>query len=382
MDDAVRMVASLVNQGDVEQAVALSEQILNSAPDHPEALYVAAGVFWRHGDRGRAIDLQRRLIVCVPAEPRHHTRLIQFLQETGDLDGALKAGGAAVKVCPPDPLLLNAHGLLEFNAGRTADSLATFDRAIRNFPNNATGHRNRSLPLLADGRMEEAVASFSKGLTPWTKAVEDEDDPPAENLSETYDSLANSYDANPMQQTWGKKTAGIVHDIAGGDRIESLLDVCCGTGAVGNNLTAEVSRLVGIDLSPGMLTQAQASGKYHDLIEADMIPGMEALNEQFHVLTCSCALYHHPELSNFFRHSARLLIAEGHLVFSVDPAGDDVRIGAVTPGEFAHSRAYLRELAAAFDFDEVSISIGVHRAYPGFWCVFRRRRYPDVNKHD
>jgi hypothetical protein len=53
-------------------------------------------------------------------------------------------------------------------------------------------------------------------------------------------------------------------------------------------------------------------------------------------------------------------------------------IGVTTPGEYAHSRRYLRRLAAETGFAEVAIKIMEHRVYPGFWCALRRLARPST----
>ncbi len=41
-------------------------------------------------------------------------------------------------------------------------------------------------------------------------------------------------------------------------------------------------------------------------------------------------------------------------------------------GEFAHSRRYVRRLAAESGLEEAAIEILEHRFYPGFYCAFRK----------
>jgi predicted TPR repeat methyltransferase len=78
------------------------------------------------------------------------------------------------------------------------------------------------------------------------------------------------------------------------------------------------------------------------------------------------------DLAPYFRQAARLLEPGGNLFFSVDPAPDDMEIGESGPGEYAHSRSYLRRCAAETGFSEVAIAVMGHRATPGFWCAFRK----------
>ncbi len=99
---------------------------------------------------------------------------------------------------------------------------------------------------------------------------------------------------------------------------------------------------------------------------------MAKRTDRFDAVVSSCVLYHIADLAPFFRETARLLAPGGHLFFSVDPAPDSMEIGVSGLGEYAHSRAYVRRLAAEMGFVGVIIKIMEHRTYPGFWCAFRR----------
>ncbi len=46
-------------------------------------------------------------------------------------------------------------------------------------------------------------------------------------------------------------------------------------------------------------------------------------------------------------------------------------------GEYAHSRRYVRRLAAESGLEEVAIKIFEHRFYPGFYCAFRKPDGPE-----
>ena len=50
-----------------------------------------------------------------------------------------------------------------------------------------------------------------------------------------------------------------------------------------------------------------------------------------------------------------------------------MEIGVSGEGEYAHSRAYVRRLAAATGFAEIAVRIMAHRGNPGFWWAFRRQ---------
>jgi len=61
---------------------------------------------------------------------------------------------------------------------------------------------------------------------------------------------------------------------------KTLVDIGCGTGLCGQRLSDAYQLITGIDVSAGMLAQAQKKNCYHQLIHADAIQGLETLDEE------------------------------------------------------------------------------------------------------
>ena len=93
---------------------------------------------------------------------------------------------------------------------------------------------------------------------------------------------------------------------------------------------------------------------------------------RFDLVTCCDALYFFPDLSGFFAAAASRVAPGGVLAFTLDPCSDQFDMSMTGEGEFAHSRRYVRRLAAESGLDEVAIEILEHRFYPGFYCAFRK----------
>ena len=121
-----------------------------------------------------------------------------------------------------------------------------------------------------------------------------------------------------------------------------------------------------------MLEKARARGVYDQLITADILQAVPSMDRSFSMVTCSVALYHWANLKPFFDKVTSVLLPDGYLIFSVDPANDELDVGQSAPGEYAHSRAYIRRVTADAGLREISITIDAHRTYSGIWCVFQR----------
>lgn len=194
----------------------------------------------------------------------------------------------------------------------------------------------------------------------------------SDDLKEAYTGLAGGYDGLDLHQRIPKELVDFVTRHVQCATDLRVIDGACGTGLVGVLLRPMSRRLIGIDLSQEMLDHAKRKGVYDGLVSGDLIEGMAGLEPSFDLITSCAALYHFGDLSGVFEQSSRLLGPGGLLAFSVDPCGDDWEILQTSPSEYAHSRRYLRRLAEDSGLAEVAIEILPHRAYPGFFCAFRK----------
>src|SRR5262245_2675262 len=71
-----------------------------------------------------------------------------------------------------------------------------------------------------------------------------------------YDHLAPKFDTTPFR-TPDKLLDLVAAHLERGPRIEALLDLCCGTGAVLKRFEPLYDRALGVDFSPGMLEVAR-----------------------------------------------------------------------------------------------------------------------------
>ncbi len=89
-----------------------------------------------------------------------------------------------------------------------------------------------------------------------------------DELRQNYDRWADAYDAN-VGDLWGAVPMAAAYMLAGhlGDKESAILDVGAGTGLVGAALAPlGFHEIVGIDLSPAMLSKAEEKGVYRALV--------------------------------------------------------------------------------------------------------------------
>ena len=106
-----------------------------------------------------------------------------------------------------------------------------------------------------------------------------------------------------------------------------VVDAACGTGRTSRELLRRGHRVLGFDLSPGMLERARANVPEAELAQASYTSLPVEDDSADHVV-CTLALSHLEDLGRFFAEAARVLKPGGHLVIS------DTR------GHFIGSRLY------------------------------------------
>jgi len=131
------------------------------------------------------------------------------------------------------------------------------------------------------------------------------------------------------------------------------IDLGCGTGLAATAFAKEVDHFTGIDLSPGMIEKAKATGLYAELEINDMLEGLRARPDASADLVLAAdAMVYLPDLTPVLMEVARVLVTGGVLAFTVEThAGEGVVIGEGL--RYAHSAACVR---ASLDAAKLTLS--------------------------
>ena len=150
--------------GRLPQAEAIYRQVLQAAPDHPDALHLLGALAHQAGRNDLALEFTRRAAVVDPASPYHLNQLGFLLQAAGRLDEAVASYRRALALDPSSP---DAHFHLALalgTQGRHEDAIASYREAIALKPDYSEAHNNLGLELQALGRLEQALACYRSAL--------------------------------------------------------------------------------------------------------------------------------------------------------------------------------------------------------------------------
>lgn len=134
-------------------------------------------------------------------------------------------------------------------------------------------------------------------------------------------------------------------------------------------LRRRAQRLVGVDLSAGMLARARARKAYDELIEDELASWLAGRSQEFDLIVSADTLCYFGALEQALTGAAGALRGGGRLVFTVeraDQAVTDYHLDAT--GRYSHAEHYVRKALAAAGLDSIAVE----------HVVLRRERGQDV----
>jgi len=148
--------------GRLQQAANLYRQILQTAPEHPDALHLLGTIAQQTGHPQAAIELIRKAIHCQPDNPLYHFNLSTTCLLNGQMEEAIAAGKRALALKPD---YLEAH----LNLASACRELRLYEAAMDHLqqvitlqPEYAEAWLNMGNILLEQQRVEQALQYYEK----------------------------------------------------------------------------------------------------------------------------------------------------------------------------------------------------------------------------
>ena len=163
-DTLVQEGLTLHRRGALADAIARYRQVLQSEPEHSDALYYLASAYCAQGEFTQGLDLARRAIAANPKDARAHNLLGRALNRVGRNDAALASFGDAVRLQPDFAEAFGNRGGVLSELGRLADAVADYERAIALRPDNVEDLCNCGAALDQLGRYAQALNCFDRAL--------------------------------------------------------------------------------------------------------------------------------------------------------------------------------------------------------------------------
>src|SRR4030095_16933177 len=349
-----------------DEALVLIERSLALAPDQADWCSNLGIVLQSDGRLDLAIDASRRAIAIDPNHANAHNNLGVLLRATGQPVEAEAAYRAAIRL---DPEHIDAYtnlGILLNGLERTEEAAACYCKVITLRPKHREARKLLALAHCMLGEIGKAVNIFEEWLN------EEPGDPIAwhmlaactgRNVPErasnafvesTFDSFASSFEAK--LETLSYRAPTIVAAMLEDSGLEpshrfDVLDAGCGTGLCGAVVASFARRLVGVDISEGMLAHAKDKNVYQKLVKAELTEYLRDNSETFDLIVSSDTLVYFGDLKDIIVAFASDLRPNGLFVFTLEHAvgdSDDIDYRLELHGRYSHAETYVERLLTSF----------------------------------
>jgi predicted TPR repeat methyltransferase len=398
LDEAVSVAIALQQAQQLATAADIYETVLEVAPDHAGALHFSGVLAYQQGRPEEAVALIERSLELEPERADWYSNLGVVLQDRLRLDDAIAAYRRAIAVDPSHANAYSNLGVVLRAKGEVAEAEAAYRAAIRIDPEHIDAYHNLGVLLNAQRRPREAALCFSKVITlrpkdsearrllalahctlgEVDKAVEifqewledDPGDPIARHMlaacsgrdvpprasdafiERTFDSFAATFDSKLASLSY--RAPALVAETLKRSRVTpskslDILDAGCGTGLCGPLIAPYARRLVGVDLSEGMLAEARNRNVYDELLRSELSAYLAGCSEMFDVIVSADTLVYFGTLEEVVAASASALRPGGRVIFTVEElvgAGHDVAYSLGTSGRYRHSREHVEAVMA------------------------------------
>jgi tetratricopeptide (TPR) repeat protein len=164
LTQALRRAYSSLNAGKFDEVEAICRRIVETKPDHFDALHLLAIAQSRLGRTTAALASYDRALAVRPNSAEALCNRGIALRGLGRLEEALAALDSALVVQPDSALTLSNRGVVLHELKRYEEAVASYERALMAQPDHIEALSNRGNSLQALNRYGEALASYDKAL--------------------------------------------------------------------------------------------------------------------------------------------------------------------------------------------------------------------------
>ena len=155
---------SLHQEGKLDQAELIYQQILQVNPENAEVLHLLGMIAYQVEKYDLAINLINQAIEIDNRQPIFFHNLGLVLKDRGDLEGAIRVYQQVVRANPKDSEAYNNLGNVLQENKRFEESITAYRKAIEINSNFADAHSNLGVALVKQERFEEGIVAYRKAI--------------------------------------------------------------------------------------------------------------------------------------------------------------------------------------------------------------------------
>jgi predicted TPR repeat methyltransferase len=296
----------------------------------------------------------------VPDHPVAHFNLSLIYVAEENYLLAEKHLAKTVLLDPNNIEALRQLGQVYVQLGQTEKAMHTYQQAINLNANLADVHHNLAILYLRNQDRKTALVHFTEALKldPRNDTAKhmvmalsntESNTAPPTYITQLFNQYADYYDEH-LKTKLKYNAPGLLRNamaqyITNDYKIGRVLDLGCGTGLCGIYFRDLALELIGVDLSPKMIEKAKLLDTYEKLLVSDINDYLDQSNlESFNIIIAADVLVYMGDLERLFQNIARVLALNGRFAFTTEIGGRS-HYQLQPTGRFAHSSAYIHELA-------------------------------------
>ena len=368
--------------GQSSKAIQMIQRALSVNPNYLDAQLNLGNILKETGDMTAAAGVFRKVIAIAPDFAQAHNNLGIVLRSCGEFDESIQCLQRAIELAPQNPDYLHNLGNSFRDLNEIEKAVDAYQRSIYQKPDQINAYESLWKMLQNKGLLDAANEVLAK----WVK--NDPENEVARHYSsacaggnvpdratdayiqETFDKFAASFDHDLMQLDYrapelvGKAVSSIFSK--SGKRLV-VLDAGCGTGLCGPFLKPYAKRLIGVDLSSGMLNKAKGRMIYSELVEADLVDYLIRQEIAFDLIVSADTLCYFGNLIPFLHAARNRLQANGYLIFTLEKieSSQDQTFRLNPHGRYSHNQDYVIKTLEFCGLNLLSIETVVLRQESG-----------------
>ncbi|TCO78095.1 putative TPR repeat methyltransferase [Plasticicumulans lactativorans] len=415
---ALELAVGWQRAGELDAAESIYRQVLAQCPGHVDALHFLGLLRFQRGDGDGALAVLRAAARLAPGHADLRSNLGNVLQALGQPEAAESEYRAALDAAPEHVAAWNNLGVVLRAQGREREAVAAYRRALELEARSADDHYNLASLLERSREWDAALAEYRRALAleprhlgtlralghvlskleRFTEAAQAYaawlEREPGHPLAQArlaacggapaparcddayvrglFDSYAEHFDAHlcgRLGYDVPKRLAEALGGVLGAPQAAlEVLDAGCGTGLCGPLLKPWARRLVGVDLSGGMLEKARARGVYDELEQAELTAFLGAAQAgAYDVIASADTLCYFGELGAVTRAARGALRPGGWFGFTVERTDEALAGGyRINPhGRYSHAADYVRAVLCDAGFEAAELTPTVLRVERG-----------------
>lgn len=372
--------------GRLADAETAYRRVLESRPDDPDALNFLGMLRCQAGEAAEGADLLQRAVRADRSNPHAWVNLGNVLVILEKQEEARTAFTRATELAPTLAMAWFNLGVCLGRCGRPLEAASALHRALKIEPGYLPAYESLASVLHRLGNFTEAAEVYrewlvydpgsatarhmlaaTSGATAPARAAE-------EYVRRLFDDFAESFDENlaSLDYRAPQHVAECVKREALGDGAIDVLDAGCGTGLCGPLLRPLARRMVGVDISAGMIEKARSRGVYDELAIAELCEFMRARPAAFDVVVSADTLVYFGALEEPLRAARACLRGGGRVIFTLERWAPSPTVGPGEPsydlgthGRYGHCEGYVRAALHGAGFGAIRIDAGILRRERG-----------------